>query len=107
MGSKFESNSNPSFSYNLTVFYDFVMNRDVLSLANMRHNPLKVTKCKQNNLVSIILVSKSIIRFILFDFCNIFGVENREKLHKNEYFRGKFYENCTKMTILEADLWKI
>ena len=52
--------------------------------------------------MSIILVSKSIIRFILFDFCNIFGVENRKKLHKNEYFRGKFYENCTKMTILEA-----
>ena len=39
VGSKFESNSNPSFSYNLTVFYDFVMNRDVLSVANMRHNP--------------------------------------------------------------------
>ena len=61
----------------------------------------------QNNLVSIVLISKSIIRFILFDFCNIFGVENREKLHKNEYFRGKFYESCNKMRILEEDFMKI
>ena len=35
-------------------------------LANMRHNLQKVTKCTQNNLVSTILVSKSIIGFVLF-----------------------------------------
>ena len=54
MGSKFESNSNPCFSYNLTVTYS----PDV----------------------------------ILEQCTTIFGVENRQKLHKNKYFRGKFYE---------------
>ena len=31
----------------------------------------------------------------------VFGAENREKLQKKEYFRGKFYENHNKMTIYE------
>ena len=69
MGSKFESNSNPCFSYNLTVTYS----PDV----------------------------------ILEQCLTIFGTEKRQKLHKNEYFRGKFYENCNKMTILEANFMKI
>ena len=59
VGSKFESNSNPCFSYNLTVTYS----PDV----------------------------------ILEQCLTIFGAENRQKLHKNEYFRGKFYENRRKL----------
>ena len=68
VSSKFESNLNPCFSYNLTVTYS----PDV----------------------------------ILEQCLTIFDAENRQKLHKNEYFRGKFYENCNKMTILEADFMK-
>ena len=44
---------------------------------------------------------------ILEQCLTIFDAENRQKLHKNEYFRGKFYENCNKMTILEANFMKI
>ena len=43
---------------------------------------------------------------ILEQCLTIFDAENRQKLHKNEYFRGKFYENCNKMTILETNFMK-
>ena len=40
----------------------------------MRHNLQNVARCMQNNLVSHILISKSIIRFIFSNLCNIWSI---------------------------------